>query len=299
MRDFQRSYVLAAALILVGAAGFAFAGINLLTRPSPSSASDDAVLDSIGTVPPALETTSTVQELSIPKMPERAEEEGKQLVQKGYKQEGDSWLPSSDGDLTQGRNPGARKSPEPTLTSVPTPAEAGEPAPTPTPAPAGIDPVAIHIPKIDVFTDVIPVGTTPDGAMEAPGNYDDVGWWSPGARPGQIGRAVFAAHVDSPWGPAVFFRLDELQPGDEIIVGDGLSEQHYIVRGAATYRADAAPVEDIFGPSSEQELVLITCGGVFDRRSATYVHRRVVFAVLAEDDPYHAIDPVDAGVADS
>lgn len=281
----------------MGAAGLAFTGFGLASSSSSGSASDEDVLYSIGTVPPALDANPTAPDTDIPKMPERLEQEGKQADG----QEGELKLASSDGDLTRGRNRGSR---EPSLTPAPgsnTAAPIAVPAPTatprtgenqkPEPEPVGMEPIAIHIPTIDVFADVVPVGTTPGGAMDAPTSFDDVGWWSPGAKPGENGRAVLAGHVDSPWGPAVFIRLDELEPGDEIIVGDGLSELRYVVRGAAVYRADAAPVHDIFGPSAEQELVLITCGGVFDRPTASYVHRRVVFAVLVQESPVPSAAP--------
>lgn len=110
-----------------------------------------------------------------------------------------------------------------------------------------------------------------------------MGWWQFGAAPGDYGRAVLAGHVDSPTDKAVFYGIDRLVPGDEIFVGnqEGGPELRFIVSGAALYHVDHAPVDQIFGPSSQRELVLITCGGSFDHDSGQYLYRRVVFAKLA------------------
>jgi sortase (surface protein transpeptidase) len=47
------------------------------------------------------------------------------------------------------------------------------------------------------------------------------GWFTGGPMPGQLGPAVIAGHVDSRTGPAVFHRLRDLRPGDQIRVRDG------------------------------------------------------------------------------
>lgn len=265
-------HALAAALTLVGAAGLGFVLVGTLSGPSTEASSDDPVLYSIGDVPSPVATpagdSSPDSNPNAPQVPDAS--------QAGVDPDA---VANGDGDFTKGR--------------LRAPAEA-EPTPVPqtgtskggvrtAPSSVAFEPTDILIPKLDLSASIVPVGTNEAGEMESPRDYSEIGWWSPGARAGDNGRAVLAGHVDSPWGPAVFIDLHELQPGDEIIVGNGLAELRFIVRGAAVYRADAAPVEQIFGPSSEQELVLITCGGWFDRSTASYLHRRVVFAVLAED----------------
>ncbi len=270
MQRIQRVHLLAATLTLVGVAGVLYALVRLLVSPAAGAASTDPLLFSIGDVPAPLAVPSPF-----------AGDPGRIRP--------DNQSGSGDPDT-----PLATKQPGGSTPEVDSAAEIAIPTPVPTTgatsngtrqsSPQGIEPTDISIPKIDVHAKIVQVGTTSSGAMDTPERYADVGWWSLGAEPGETGRAVLAGHVDSPWGAAVFIRLDELEPGDEIIVGDGLSELHYVVRGAAVYRADAAPVEDIFGPSTERELILITCGGWFDRSSASYLHRRVVFAVLADED---------------
>jgi sortase (surface protein transpeptidase) len=153
-------------------------------------------------------------------------------------------------------------------------------------SPAPASPSRIVIPSIGVDTRVVPVATTESGAMEAPEIYSDVGWYRLGAAPGDVGRAVLAGHVDSRSGPAVFYRLRDLKPGDVIEVSAEVDGHplRFVVRESARYPEDGAPLDQIFGPSDRPELVLITCDGAFDRSRGSYDHRLVVYADLLPPD---------------
>ena len=125
------------------------------------------------------------------------------------------------------------------------------------------------------------VGLTADGAMDAPKRFDTVGWYELGARPGEIGNAVLAGHLDSKTGPAIFWDLRALQPGDEVvIVSDDGVERRFEVVESANYPFDDAPLDRIFGPSDVSSLNLITCAGSFDRFSQNYDKRLVVYTRL-------------------
>jgi sortase (surface protein transpeptidase) len=80
----------------------------------------------------------------------------------------------------------------------------------------------------------------------------------------------------------VFFRLDELVAGDEVLVErtDGMTAR-FTVSGTERYPKDAFPTEDVYGPTPRAELRLITCGGEFDRDRRSYRDNVVVTAVLA------------------
>lgn len=77
-------------------------------------------------------------------------------------------------------------------------------------------PTALEIPKLGVRAPVIRLGLNDDRTLEVPKDYSETGWWSGGYAPGERGPAAIAGHVDSEDGPAVFYELDELEPGDEI-----------------------------------------------------------------------------------
>jgi sortase A len=84
----------------------------------------------------------------------------------------------------------------------------------------GIVPSQIEIPAIGVNAEIEKVGRLENVQMGVPQGMDTVGWFEPGLKPGERGNAVMAGHVDSKTGPAVFFKLDELKNGDEVIVTD-------------------------------------------------------------------------------
>ena len=154
--------------------------------------------------------------------------------------------------------------------------------PTPRPIERTPAPVRFRIPKLGIDTTVQWVGNDAEGRMGVPSNYGDVAWYELGPPPGTPGNAVIAGHLDSPTGPAIFFRLRELQPGDEIFVGNEAGQElRFVVSGQEVYEADNAPLERIFGPAIKPQLNLITCDGAFDQSTRQYDKRLVVFTSLS------------------
>jgi hypothetical protein len=149
--------------------------------------------------------------------------------------------------------------------------------------PVRMAPVRIQIPAAWVDARIRTVGVTPDGQMEAPTDFWEVGWYRYGARPGDPGKSVMAGHLDSQTGAAVFYEIGALQPGDEIriLLGGPDGERIYHVREVAMYHVDDAPLDRIFGPSDSSELILITCGGEWRGNDAGgYAERIVVYAEM-------------------
>ena len=89
------------------------------------------------------------------------------------------------------------------------------------------------------------------------------------------------AHLDSAVGRAVFFRLSQLHQGDEINVlhADG-THSTFVVNRVARFDKEAFPTVDVFGPTLDPELRLVTCGGSFDFARRSYRGNTVVFASL-------------------
>jgi sortase (surface protein transpeptidase) len=144
------------------------------------------------------------------------------------------------------------------------------------------DPTAVHIPAIGVRGAVVPLGLDPSGALEVPERPGDAGWWTGGTEPGERGPAVIAGHVDSKAGPAVFYRLRELRPGDTITVFRAdRSRLDFVVRHTEQHAKAAFPTDAVYGATRGPELRLVTCGGAFDRSSGHYVDNVIVYATLA------------------
>lgn len=140
-------------------------------------------------------------------------------------------------------------------------------------------PVSIDIPKLAISAAVDPVGLNPDGTMEVPSDFARTGWFKGLEAPGMPGTAVIVGHLDSRTGPAVFYRLRELSAGDVVSVklADGRAAD-FVVERTAQFPKDRFPTIDVYAPSSEPRLRLITCGGSFDRRSRHYRDNVVVYA---------------------
>ena len=117
------------------------------------------------------------------------------------------------------------------------------------------------------------------GELEPPESNDKAGWYADGTAPGDVGPAVLAGHVDSRTGPAVFFRLRDLRPGDVVEVTRGGAVVAFSVTGSAWYPKSAFPTDLVHGPTPDRQLRLITCGGDFDRTARSYRDNLVVYAV--------------------
>jgi LPXTG-site transpeptidase (sortase) family protein len=147
-------------------------------------------------------------------------------------------------------------------------------------------PARLIIPSLEIDAPIEVVERDDQSIMAAPSSVEKVAWYNLGPRPGEPGNAVIAGHLDDVRGrPAVFWSLDELAAGDEIIVRYAdKSEIHFEVLEVETYDADAAPMERIFGVDFNRDLNLITCDGEWNAQSKLYDRRLVVYARRVEDD---------------
>jgi hypothetical protein len=119
-----------------------------------------------------------------------------------------------------------------------------------------------------------------DGAMQDPTGPWVVAWYENLGSLGKIGNVVMAGHIDY-WnvGPAVFYNLSTLQPGDPIVVtGDDGKTYPFAVAWVRQYNSESIPLDEVTGPTAEQSLTLITCGGAFDYTNGHYLQRTVVRA---------------------
>ena len=193
--------------------------------------------------------------------------------------------------------PGPTDTPTP---SAPAGRDSAETAPPPTgeevdagvPEPVAMSrsaPTRVAIPSIDVDAEVIGVGLDAEQRIEVPSLQQPhlAGWYRLGPSPGEIGNAVIVGHVDSRQsGPAVFFHLGALQPGELIRVtrADGTVAE-FTVDGVAKYPKSQFPTDLVYGPADQAQLRLVTCGGEFDRNSREYRDNVIVFATLVDPSP--------------
>ncbi|MGI9031737.1 MAG: class F sortase, partial [Ilumatobacteraceae bacterium] len=123
-----------------------------------------------------------------------------------------------------------------------------------------------------------------DGGVEVPTDFAVAGWYRGGGRPGGPGPIVLVGHVDSRAGPAVFYRLGELRPGDivQITVADG-SMARYAVTGTEQFPKAEFPTFAVFGATADDVVRLVTCTGEFNRSIRSYYDNLVVTATRVAD----------------
>jgi sortase (surface protein transpeptidase) len=139
----------------------------------------------------------------------------------------------------------------------------------------------LRLPSLDVSAPVMQVRVRSDGALEVPALPSQVGWWADGAAPGSgRGSVVVDGHVDSArYGPGAFFRLRDMDEGDpvEMVTADGRSFT-YVVTAVRQFPKDELPSAEVFSQAVPERLVLVTCGGDFDRARRSYTDNVLVFA---------------------
>lgn len=123
----------------------------------------------------------------------------------------------------------------------------------------------IGIPGIDAEWIVVEgVGT--EHLKKGPGHYPGT------ALPGEHGNVVISGHRTTYGGP--FGRLDELSPGDEIVVSTESGPHKYLVSESKVVNPTAM---EVIGDYSDARLTLITCHPRFSAKQ-----RLVVVALLAD-----------------
>ena len=166
-------------------------------------------------------------------------------------------------------------------------------------------PLELQIPSLKVNAPILGVGLNPENAMDSPkGSIDDpvwhtAFWYRGGGIPGDIGTATIAGHVNDPLGrPEIFANLEDLQPGDLIIVHlkNTTMDIRFTVDQIEVYSvkesSDPAVLTQIYGTGpvsgtapqpaldSLSHLTLITCAG--NIVNGQFDHHVVVYATQSK-----------------
>lgn len=144
-------------------------------------------------------------------------------------------------------------------------------------------PVRLCIPSVHLSTSIIPIHLSEDGQLQVPKSSEVAGLYVDGILPGENGNAIVAGHVDNYTGPAIFYPLKHLKPGTFVFLFD--QNNHYLkykVLEVQSYYKQEAPLDKIFGDSTEKQLNLITCTGKYDRKKKEHEKRLIVYTRLVE-----------------
>jgi LPXTG-site transpeptidase (sortase) family protein len=174
-------------------------------------------------------------------------------------------------------DPGGIYDLEPNIQALPSP---NAPAP-----PLKDSPFRLLIPKINVDAGVVTEGVDANQIPKVPLNGYDVAWYNFSAKPGTGSNAVFAGHVT--WnGPAVFYNLDSMAVGDDIILhGQDGTEVRYKVSETYLVNPNDPASVGVMAPTPTDMVTIITCGGTFYYTGdpvfgGDYTDRRIVRAAL-------------------
>ncbi|WP_457033185.1 class F sortase, partial [Kitasatospora sp. P5_F3] len=160
--------------------------------------------------------------------------------------------------------------------------EAKPSSPAAEPLPASV-PTSLRIPAIKVSAPLLGLGLDASGHLDTSpvGKSNQAGWYRNGPSPGSAGNAIMAGHADTRSGPAVFYRLGLLRPGDKVEVArQDRRTAVFTIDAVRIYPRTAFPDAAVYGPTERPELRVITCGGKYDKKSG-YSDNVVVFAHLS------------------
>ena len=138
-------------------------------------------------------------------------------------------------------------------------------------------------------------GVDANNVMISPDGPENVAWYDFSGKPGFGSNAVFSGHVDYiDYGPAVFWNLKDLVEGDTIEVH--LTEGTvYTYAVESRWAVSAEPTQDelrtIVGPTTNDVVTLITCGGDWLPSEQQYSERTVVRARRVLDPPAEPAAP--------
>ncbi|MEX0881541.1 MAG: class F sortase [Candidatus Saccharimonadales bacterium] len=147
------------------------------------------------------------------------------------------------------------------------------------------EPTRLRIPKIAVNTSFTDLGKKADGTIQVPSDPYVVGWYTKAPTPGELGPAIVIGHVDRPGGPAVFWRLRELVPGDTFAIdrADGTTVK-FKVDDVKKVPQVGFPTEEVYGNIDYAGIRLITCTGTWDRYQRRYSDNLIVYGSLVVEN---------------
>jgi len=111
----------------------------------------------------------------------------------------------------------------------------------------------------------------------------EAGWYDQGARPGALGPAIIAGHinytVNNTLEQGVFEHLPDMHPGELIYVGraDGSVVTFKVTQVGTTAKAHF-PTASVYGATGDAELRLIGCSGDYDTATGHYLDNTIVYA---------------------
>lgn len=142
-------------------------------------------------------------------------------------------------------------------------------------------PQAVSIPTLHLKAGVTPLSVSDTGELGVPAEPDQVGYWyRPATHGTKVRPTVLVGHLDSLTGPAVFYELASLIPGDVVVIRDANGQRiAYSVTNVVEVPRDTFPANRVYGMANHPQLRLLTCAGDYD--GSEYANNTIVYARAA------------------
>jgi LPXTG-site transpeptidase (sortase) family protein len=142
------------------------------------------------------------------------------------------------------------------------------------------EPRYLSINTLNVYAKVRPMGVNSVGAIQAPVNIYDSGWYNGSSKPGTRGAVFIDGHASGTTREGLFAYIDTLQNGAIITLerGDGQLFNYKVVH-VETVSKDAVDMNKALHTYGgvEEGLNLMTCTGAWIPELKTYDKRAIVY----------------------
>lgn len=143
-------------------------------------------------------------------------------------------------------------------------------------------PRILRVPSLDIESRVRRVGTALSGEPIAPSNIYDIGWFEVNGKPNEANAVLLNGHSFGPTKTGIFARLNELKPGDKILIEMGdKSVITYAVSQVEEYQAnqlDMSVATQSINPA-KKGLNLMMTNSRYSSRSTTPFKQLIVFTI--------------------
>ena len=142
-------------------------------------------------------------------------------------------------------------------------------------------PRRLSVPALGIDTKIYQVALDKRKNVVIPEDIRKVGWYRLGVPPGvDRGNAVIVGHRDgSGYRKGAFYYLNTLKPGQVVTVTtSGKRTLKYRVESVKSILKKRLPYEKYFAVDGKHKLVLISCGGFYDRNNGGYQDNVIVTA---------------------
>jgi LPXTG-site transpeptidase (sortase) family protein len=145
---------------------------------------------------------------------------------------------------------------------------------------AADEPRTLTIKSLNLSARIKPMGVNSAGAIAAPVNIYDSGWYIGSAKPGTLGATFIDGHASGATRKGIFAYLDTLKNGNEVSVerGDGKVLTYKVVH-VETVPKESVDMQEVlrtYGDATEG-LNLMTCTGTWIKDERTYDKRAIVY----------------------